>query len=56
MSVSDTELLRRYVREKAEDAFAELVHRYFDLVYCAAASQGGRAPAPLTKTKAGHRR
>ena len=32
----DAALLRRYAGEKSEAAFAELVHRHFDLVYSAA--------------------
>jgi len=32
----DSQLLRRYVHEKADAAFAELVHRHVDLVYSAA--------------------
>ena len=32
----DTELLRRYAREQAQDAFAELVRRHLDFVYAAA--------------------
>lgn len=35
----DDELLRRYADEKSEDAFAELVRRYLDLVYSAALRQ-----------------
>ncbi len=31
--VTDRELLARYVAEKAEDAFAEIVHRHVDRVY-----------------------
>lgn len=34
--IEDTDLLRRYVEEKAEDAFAELVRRHIDLVYSVA--------------------
>ena len=37
----DAELLQRYVRERAEDAFAELVRRYVGLVYHAAQRQLG---------------
>lgn len=32
----DAELLRRYASDRAEDAFAELVRRYLDLVHSAA--------------------
>lgn len=41
---NDAELLRRYVRERAEDAFAELVRRYVALVYHAAMRQVGGDP------------
>jgi RNA polymerase sigma factor (sigma-70 family) len=34
--IEDSELLRRYAREHAEDAFAELVRRHIDVVYAAA--------------------
>lgn len=34
--VTDSELIRRYVGEKSEAAFAELVQRHLDLVYSAA--------------------
>ena len=37
----DPELLRRYAATRAEDAFAELVHRHVDLVYGAALRQVG---------------
>src|ERR1051325_11952576 len=33
---TDNELLRRYVQERAESAFTELVGRHIDLVYSAA--------------------
>ncbi|MEO5957947.1 MAG: sigma-70 family RNA polymerase sigma factor, partial [Opitutaceae bacterium] len=39
--IDDRELLSRYVRDGAEDAFAELVRRYVDLVYHAALRQVG---------------
>ncbi len=38
-TASDQELLRRYVRDHAEDAFAELVHRHVNLVHSAALRQ-----------------
>ncbi len=41
ISFSENELLRRYVREGAEGAFADLVNRFFDLVYSAATRQVG---------------
>src|SRR5437762_119535 len=39
MSDTDLELLRRYTRQQAEDAFAELVRRHLGLVYSAALRQ-----------------
>jgi len=39
MSDTDLQLLRRYARQHAEDAFAELVRRHLDLVFCAALRQ-----------------
>jgi RNA polymerase sigma factor (sigma-70 family) len=39
MNDNDTELLRRYVTQRSEAAFAELVRRYIDLVYSAALRQ-----------------
>lgn len=36
MMTADSELLQRYLREKSQDAFAELVRRHLDLVYSAA--------------------
>src|SRR5438552_18003062 len=39
MSDTDLELLRRYHRQHAEDAFAELVRRHLGLVYSAALRQ-----------------
>jgi RNA polymerase sigma factor (sigma-70 family) len=41
MLADDAELLRRYADERAEEAFAELVRRYVDLVYHAALRQLG---------------
>ena len=39
MSETDLELLTRYSRQKAEDAFSEIVHRHLGLVYSAALRQ-----------------
>jgi len=39
MNSPDTQLLRRYVEEKSEAAFTELLNRHFDMVYSAAARQ-----------------
>src|ERR1043166_8514129 len=39
MSETDLELLERYTRHRAEDAFAEIVHRHLDLVHSAALRQ-----------------
>ncbi len=39
MSDTDLELLARYSRQKAEDAFAEIVRRHLDLVHSAALRQ-----------------
>jgi RNA polymerase sigma factor (sigma-70 family) len=39
MSESDLELLARYTRQQAEDAFAEIVRRHLDLVFSAALRQ-----------------
>lgn len=39
MSDTDAELLTRYTRHRAEDAFAELVRRHLDLVHSAALRQ-----------------
>lgn len=40
--MEDTELLRRYVSEKSESAFTELVRRRVDLVYSTALRHVGR--------------
>lgn len=37
----DAPLLRRYVRESSQEAFAELVHRHIDFVYATALRQAG---------------
>ena len=39
MSETDLELLRRYARDHAEDAFAEIVRRHLNLVHSAALRQ-----------------
>jgi RNA polymerase sigma factor (sigma-70 family) len=39
MNDTDLELLRRYARRNAEDAFAQLVRRHLNLVFCAALRQ-----------------
>jgi RNA polymerase sigma factor (sigma-70 family) len=39
MSDTDLELLKRYTRDRAEDAFAEIVRRHLDLVHSAALRQ-----------------
>lgn len=39
--IEDAELLRRYVEEKSEPAFAEIVQRHLDLVYAAALRRAG---------------
>lgn len=39
MSESDLQLLSRYTRDRAEEAFAELVRRHLDLVHSAALRQ-----------------
>lgn len=36
MSDNDLQLLARYTRQNAEDAFAEIVRRHLDLVFSAA--------------------
>lgn len=42
-SLADADLIRRYVEQRAEDAFAELVRRHIDLVYRAAWRKVGDA-------------
>lgn len=39
MTETDLELLKRYTRERTEDAFTEIVRRHLDLVYSAALRQ-----------------
>jgi RNA polymerase sigma factor (sigma-70 family) len=39
MTLSDAQLLQRYLKDKSEAAFAELARRHFDLVYSAAMRQ-----------------
>src|SRR5258708_18496339 len=39
MSDTDLQLLARYARDRAEDAFAEIVRRHLDLVHSAALRQ-----------------
>ena len=39
MNETDLELLLRYTRDRAEDAFTEIVRRYLNLVYSAALRQ-----------------
>ncbi|HYG36142.1 MAG TPA: sigma factor, partial [Clostridia bacterium] len=39
MTDHDMELVRRYARDKSEEAFATLVSRYVDLVYSVAMRQ-----------------
>lgn len=41
--MSDAELLQRYIRDRADDAFAEIVHRHVDFVYALARRQTGSA-------------
>ena len=40
-TLSDSELLGEYARHNSQDAFAELVQRYVDLVYSTALRQVG---------------
>src|SRR5829696_6870356 len=44
MTATDNELLERYVRDQAEDAFEELVRRHVNLVYSAALRQADGDP------------
>ena len=39
MTPNDSELLRRYLHDRSEAAFAELVRRHIDLVYSSALRQ-----------------
>src|SRR5688500_18437790 len=41
MSPSDPDLIRRFVEQRADDAFAELTRRHVDLVYLAALRKVG---------------
>ena len=43
MEMEDAELIRSYVKTGSEDAFAELVSRYVDMVYSTASRQVGHA-------------
>ena len=53
MMTENTELLRRYLADRSEAAFAELVQRHIDLVYSAALRQvGGDVPAAQDVTQA----
>ena len=53
MTTESTELLRRYVAERSEPAFAELVRRHVDLVYSAALRQvAGEVPTAQDVTQA----
>ena len=49
---TDVGLLQRYVRESAEDAFAELVMRHVDLVYSVALRKTGNPHAAQEITQA----
>jgi RNA polymerase sigma factor (sigma-70 family) len=48
----DTELLRQYVRENSEDAFASLIARHVNMVYSAALRKTGNAAAAEEITQA----
>ena len=41
MNETDQDLLRRFARERSEEAFTEIVRRHLDLVYSAARRQVG---------------
>src|SRR4051812_389263 len=43
MEIEDAELVRSYVKTGSEDAFAELVSRYIDMVYATASRQARNA-------------
>ena len=47
MSDTDLQLLARYARQHAEDAFAEIVRRHLDLVYSAALRRFARRNWPM---------
>jgi hypothetical protein len=49
MMADDSVLLQRFVANRDEEAFAELVRRYLNLVYFAALlSTGGSPTAPMS--------
>src|SRR5665213_1039282 len=48
----DTELLRQYVRQNSEEAFAALVTRYVNMVYSAALRKTGNPAAAEEITQA----
>ena len=53
MTTENSELLRRYVVDRSESAFASLVERHIDLVYSAALRQvSGDVPAAQDVTQA----
>ena len=51
--MDDRKLLREYVEQAPEAAFAELVNRYADLVYSAALAPDRRRSAPGRRDRAG---